>query len=356
MFRKKPVSVKFLKILLLAIWGLFIVFWVTIILMVRWYNTNIMRPLDTQQMDGRTFNVAKGSSWDDVADQLYEEDLIKNARALKWYVRFNDVDNVHAGSFELNPAMSAREIVEVLTSAVEADVKITIYPEQNLKEIGESLVEQGFSLHDSQAALDIQNYRDHYLVKEVIPKGEYASLEGYIMPETFYVNQFNAESAQEVIKQSLDLFVENLTPQMKDNLKKSFDSLHEAVIMASIVELEADPVYRAQVAQVFLKRFAIGERLGSDVTFIYIAELENRRPDVKDPSPYNTRLHHGLPPGPISNVTRDSLLAVANPSKTDYLFFLVGDDEQMYFNHTYEEHQADIQKYCQVKCRSPRSS
>ena len=350
----KEVSLSYMKIILAIAWVFFIAFLVVLSLIVRWYNVNTIRPLDVQKTDAQVFTVPKGSTWDETADKLEEEGLIRDSRALKWYIRLNNVENVHAGSFEISPSHSAREIVDILTSVVEANVEITIYPEHNLRELRDSLVDQGFSLRDAQAALDIQNYSDHYLVKEIIPAGPHASLEGYIMPETFAVNQFNRESAQDVIRQSLDIFVENLTSEIEGRLSKNFRSVHEGVILASIVELEAEPIYRAKVAQVFIKRLKEGETLGSDVTFIYVAKVEGRQPDVNDPSPYNTRVHAGLPPGPISNVTRDSLLAVANPAATTYSFFLIGDDDQMYFNYTYEEHLADIQKYCQIKCRTPR--
>ena len=353
MFKIQTTRFNFLKFLLILVWVLFVGFIFSLILIIRWYNINTIRPLDSQKTSQQVFTVAKGSSWDAIADKLASENLIRDAQALKWYVRLNNVENVHAGSFELSPSLSTREIVDILTSVVEANVKVTIYPEHNLTEIQSSLVQQGFSRQAAQAALDISNYQDHYLVREIIPSGPYASLEGYIMPETFAVNQFNAESAQDIIRQALDGFHKNLTPALRADLQRNFNSIHEAVILASIVELEAAPLYRPQVAQVFLHRLRTDNRLDSDVTFVYVAKVEAKQPDVNDPSLYNTRLHYGLPPGPISNVSRASLLAVAQPAATDYFYFLVGDDGQMYFNRTYEEHVTDIELYCQVNCQPP---
>ena len=67
-------------------------------------------------------------------------------------------------------------------------------------------------------------------------------------------------------------------------------------------------------------------------------------------SPYNTRLHTGLPPGPVSNPGESALVATANPADTDYLFFLTGDDGMMYYSHTDAEHQENIANHCQELC------
>ena len=90
--------------------------------------------------------------------------------------------------------------------------------------------------------------------------------------------------------------------------------------------------------------------LGSDVTAHYGAVLAGKSPSVKYDSPYNTRIHTGLTPTPISTVSDSSLKAVAYPSNTDWLFFVSGDDGTTHFEHTNEEHQADAQQYCHKLC------
>jgi UPF0755 protein len=118
-----------------------------------------------------------------------------------------------------------------------------------------------------------------------------------------------------------------------------------------MVEQEAsNPADRAQVAQVFLSRIKQNMPLGSDVTAFYGARLAGQSPNVNYDSPYNTRLHPGLPPGPISNVTESSLQAVAHPAGTDWLYFVAGDDGNVHFSHTLEEHQALTQQYCHKLC------
>jgi len=67
-------------------------------------------------------------------------------------------------------------------------------------------------------------------------------------------------------------------------------------------------------------------------------------------SPYNTLIHAGLPPSPISTVSLSSLNAAAHPASTDWLYFVAGDDGTTYFSHTFAEHDALAQKYCHKLC------
>jgi UPF0755 protein len=91
--------------------------------------------------------------------------------------------------------------------------------------------------------------------------------------------------------------------------------------------------------------------LQSDVTAFYGAILANQKPTVSYESPYNTYMHLGLPPTPISNVSITALNAVAHPAATDWLYFVAGDDHKTtYFAHTLAEHQANISQYCQKSC------
>ena len=78
-----------------------------------------------------------------------------------------------------------------------ANLEVTIYPEQRLDQVEDSLIEQGFEPFDVQIAIQTKNYREHPVMEFIPLDGD---LEGYIAPETFAVNQFNADSAEDVIR------------------------------------------------------------------------------------------------------------------------------------------------------------
>lgn len=90
--------------------------------------------------------------------------------------------------------------------------------------------------------------------------------------------------------------------------------------------------------------------LGSDVTYHYAADKLGVEPSPSLESPYNTRIHKGLPPGPIATPGLSALMAVADPASGDYLYFLSGDDDKTYYAKTEQEHQANIENHCKIKC------
>lgn len=262
--------------------------------------------------------------------------------------------SLQAGVFELSPSNYASEIASILSSALQANIYVTLLPAQHLKEIEASLIEQGFAPLDTQQALQAGNYSNHRLMR-FINQGEEGTLEGYLAPESFAVDQFNDAAAERLVRQSLDVFADYLTEEIQEAISshEELDTVHQGIILASILEKEVPPEDRAQAAQIFLKRLRLGMKLEADTTFIYAAEIEGGSISVNNPSRYNTRVHFGLPPGPISNVSRSSLRAVAFPAEGEYLYFLSGDDGRTYFNETYEGHLEDIENHCVMNCQTP---
>jgi UPF0755 protein len=112
----------------------------------------------------------------------------------------------------------------------------------------------------------------------------------------------------------------------------------------------SNPSDQTQVAQVFLTRLHDNMDLGSDVTADYGAILAGQLPSVNYDSPYNTRLHPGLPPTPISNVNAQELNAAAHPASTSWLYFVAGDDGKTYFSQTLQQQQANVAEYCHKLC------
>ena len=137
-------------------------------------------------------------------------------------------------------------------------------------------------------------------------------------------------------------------------------TLREGIILASIIQKEANPNDMPGVSQVFQNRIRIGMALGSDVTASYAADLTDPNREtlidnlsiLANESLYNTRIHTGLTPGPISSPSVSALLAVANPdgAHAHDLYFLTGDDGVMYYSDTEAGHQQNIYDHCQEMC------
>jgi UPF0755 protein len=253
-----------------------------------------------------------------------------------------------AGSYEVNPSMSVPEIAELLTSGNVATDLITILPAQRLDQLRDYFIKAGYSENEVDFALDPKQYSGHPALAQKPPL---ASLEGYLYPESF--QRSTTTPLKVIIEASLDQMNIAISEELKRVFAERNLSVHDAVILASIVEREVSSSEdRVKVAQVFLKRYEMGMMLGSDPTALFGAQLLGIEPSVFADTPYNTRLYTGLPPGPINNVSEASLRAIAYPADTDFLYFVSGDDGKTYFSKTLEEHESLTREHCIELCRS----
>lgn len=170
------------------------------------------------------------------------------------------------------------------------------------------------------------------------------SLEGYLYPDTYRFARKN--KAPDVVAAMVKRF-----HQEAHQIGLTSD-VHRIVTMASIVEKEtAVPDERPLVAGVFYNRLSQHMALDTDPTVIYAALLANRyrgtiyASDLKYSSPYNTYRNQGLPPGPIANPGKDSLLAAMHPTHTDYLYFVSDNQGHHRFSKSLEEHQRNVAEY-----------
>jgi len=295
------------------------------------------------------FTVPKGASVPEVAGSLKEKGLIRSTWAFEWYFRTNNLQQyLQAGTYSLRPSLNVSEIADVLTQGKIATDLVTIVPGARLDQIRQSLIEKyGFSQADVDEALKPEHYANH---PALVDKPVGANLEGYLYPESF---QKTADTnPQTIITASLDQMQKHLTPDLRAGIVRQGLTVHQGVILASIIEQEvSNPEDKKTVAQVFLRRLREDRLLESDATASYGAILAGQDASSRFDSAYNTYTHPGLTPTPISNVNSSSLEAVANPSNTDYLYFVAGDDGKTYFSRTLKEHEALTRQHCTRLCQ-----
>jgi UPF0755 protein len=180
---------------------------------------------------------------------------------------------------------------------------------------------------------------------------EAASLEGYLMPETY---QFYWQmDEQEIIRDFVKEFRKFYTDSLEGYVGKMGKTTREILTIASIVEGEAAvDSERAIIAGVFYNRLRKGMKLEADPTIQFIIEDGPRRVLYRDltlDSPYNTYLYSGLPPAPINNPGKKSILAAINPARHNFLYFVSDGEGGHIFSKTYEEHQRAVQKYRRLR-------
>ena len=318
---------------------------VGVVTAVRWYD-DALKPLSTTAKR-ITVAIPSGATANSIGDQLVSAGVIKNATAFYWYAKLSgQLGNLKAGTYLFSPNQSVSAIVAQIASGKVGTYNLTILPGKTLADIKDEMIADGFSASDIDQAF-VANY-DSPLLKD---KPADVNLEGYIFPDTYQID--TTTTVQQLLNLTFADFYHRL---QSDNLIQKLASkgfnVHQAITLASVIEQEANTLAdRRQVAQVFEKRLDIGMPLGSDVTFIYAAKQLGVTPDPTLDSPYNTRIHIGLPPGAISNFTLDALQAIANPAPGNYLFFVAGDDGTMHFAQTEAEHNANVAKYCIKLCQ-----
>lgn len=309
-----------------------------------WYTDNL-KPLSSSQQV-IYFTVALGESRDRIADKLEQQKLIKSATAFKNYIRTNEIQNLQAGTYALSPSLSVQEIVAKMVRGDVAKNLLTILPAKRLDQIQDAFIKEGYSPTEIEDAFNPGAYRGHPALSS-LPAG--ASLEGYLYPDSF--QKITGTPASTIVRQSLDEMNKHLTPDIINGFGRQGLSTYQGVTLASIVLQETDdPKYQSTVAQVFLTRIKRNMLLQSDPTADYASAIAGQPKDLKIVSPYNTYTSPWPIPGPISNVTKEALNAVVNPSQTDYLYFVTGDDGVFHFTHTLDQHEEAVRRYCTRQC------
>ena len=309
------------------------------------------------------FAVEKGDTLDQVTSKLYELNLIEDKLVFEVYAKYVKLTDFKVGAFRLDYGYDVKTILSTLVDAskiVPSDVVVTIIPGDWAKQIAvkmtaqmnKTTAEDLMALWNDEAY--IRSLMDEYsvLTEEIFEnKGVRVLLEGYLMPETYFMNP-NASA------DSLTRRVLNQTQKVYDENKALFDafgmSIHDAITLASVVQFEAGLVEDMKmISQVFLNRMAINMPLQSSVTVCYaLYEYDSWKDcesfdNQKIDSPYNTYLYRGLPIGPITNPSKQALLATIQPTANDYYFFLadIYGDGKVYYAKTYTEHLQNEEKY-----------
>jgi UPF0755 protein len=333
-------------------WRLLIAFGLLAVLLIgatvaiwRFYSANLL-PVSKNGAT-QTVTIESGSTPTAIADLLHDKKLIRNAWTFERYVQSEGVAQyLQAGTYTLSPTQSVSGIVAQLTHGKVTTKLVTILPGQRLDQIKKSLINDGFSEADVTAALQASKYEGNAALVDK-PVGN--NLEGYLYPDSF--QRTNSTKVSAIIQESIAEMQSNLTPDIRAAFAKQGLSVYQGIILASIVTQEvSNQSDRAQAAQVFLKRLKIGMSLGSDVTALYGSRLAGQGDSLGYDTPYNTRIHTGLPPSPISNVDKGALQAVAHPASTDWLYFVAGDNGTTYFSTTLQQHEAYTQQYCHKLC------
>lgn len=303
-----------------------------------------------------SYSLKSGRNASDVGRDLQKLGVIRSGRQFELLVSLMGLqDRLSAGDFVLNKNSSAVGLVGELTVRDAVTVVRVTFPEGlRMEEMADLAAKAGFGSRqqflDAVAAATLPSE-----LAANLPAG--AGLQGYLFPDTYILPA--GSTAAQLVALMIKTLDRRFTPELRAAAASNGLNTHQAITLASVVEREAARAEeRPVIAAVFYNRIAAGDRLGADPTVQFAAALDPKSvvksgwwkkeltiDDLENPSKYNTRLFAGLPPGPIACPGLASLVAVANPEKTDYYYF-VADAKKADGSHVFAvslaEHQRNI--------------
>jgi UPF0755 protein len=312
------------------------------------YHLNDLDSPVSQSQEVFSLEVNQGDSAAAVVSKLESSGLIEDGTLLRNYLHYRGLDiSIEAGGYVLTGDMSVREIAEALQRAEIRDRSLTVVEGWRREQIAQALDEADLGIRYADFLQASSSVRVEY--SSIIDLSASSSLEGFLFPDTYSID--TDMTAEELVISMLENFNKRVTSELRLGFSDRGLSLHQAVILASIVEREAVvPAERELIASVFLNRLSMGMKLEADPTVQFALGQQPdggwwKAPlsltDLEIDSPYNTYLYAGLPTGPICNPGLESLRAVAFPASTNYLYFRAQCDGsgRHFFAETFEEHQ-----------------
>ncbi|MGE5380397.1 MAG: endolytic transglycosylase MltG [Methylocystaceae bacterium] len=290
--------------------------------------------------------VSANATTTQVALMLESKGLIKNQQSFLLYARLKGYDGkIKAGTYDLGPAMTVQEIIQILVQGRETQTKITFPEGYTLEQMASLLADRKIVTRAEFWAAAQKDYPYDFL--DGIPRGE-KYLEGFLYPDTYYLPP--GSSAEDIINIMLKRFGKEWHGSLAKLLPQApYKDPSKLVTIASMIERET--IYaseRPRVAGVIYNRLKDGMPLQVDATVLYALGTHKETVTYKDlevKSPYNTYRVKGLPPGPIAAPGLTSLKAAMAPEKHQYYYYVAKGDGHHYFSKTFAEHKRAIAKY-----------
>lgn len=271
--------------------------------------------------------IAEGMTISEIAEFLKERAVVKSSTYLYGLIlKKYDGAYVQAGTYTFEKPLTAVEVASAITE-------------------GEYLTPpRSITLPEGFRARDIYSFLPDDF--ERIPLSSFEENEGYLFPDTYFISP---DMSAEELKELLLATAHKRQAGIIENFSTTSLSYKEIIILASLIEREAkDYESKRMVSGILQNRLNRGMPLQVDAVFDYILDKESSELTLDDlalDSPFNTYTHIGLPPHPISNPGEESIQAVLDPIKSDYVYYLTSDDGEFHYAKTFEEHKRNKAKY-----------
>ena len=310
------------------------------LLAIAWFANALLQPFKGDGGEAVRVTIPQGYTLAQIANRLEQNGVIDDAGFFQLRARLDGASSeLRPGSYELRKDMSFAAALDALRAGVPPNVVQVAIPE------GLSRAEIRPLTKGLRGDYVRATRRSSKLAPADYGAEGATSLEGFLFPATFELKK--GRSVRRLVDEQLAHFKRNFAKVDLSFAKRKKLTAYDVLIIASLIEREAMVAKeRPLIASVIYNRLRDSIPLGIDATVRFVTgnwKRPLRQSELANPSPYNTRVHAGLPPGPIGNPGLDSIKAAARPAKSNYLFYVVKVDSCG--EHKFAETDAEFQAY-----------
>ena len=305
-----------------------------------WILADGYRPY-LRSMTPTSVEISPGTSTWRIAQQLEEAGAIRSSQTFLWLHSLRPRQTLKAGEYSFDLPASTVAVLQKLVLGITSNARLTVPEGLNRFDIANLVETEGFASREEF----LKASEDTSLIADLDPDAP--NLEGYLFPDTYQLPHHvrGARIVTAMVNRFRQVYSSLLMPDVERPVR-------QIVTMASMVEQEtANEEERQLVASVFYNRLRLGIPLQCDPTVIYAAILDHtydgkiHQSQLASSSPYNTYTHSGLPPGPIANPGKASLLAALHPASSKFLYFVANPEGNHTFSKNLPAHNLAVSLY-----------
>jgi uncharacterized YceG family protein len=316
-----------------------------------WFLISLFQPFGGSGKGDVTVTVPQGASVGEIGDILAGKGVVSHSFFFELRARLGGHSgDLKPGVYQLKKDMSYSAALDALTKGVAPNVVRVVIPEGKARR---EIAPLTGGLKGSYLAASV---RSPYLNPRRYGARHARNLEGFLFPASYQLKK--GASVRTLVKDQLQAFRQNFSKVNLSYARKKNLTPYDVLTIASMVEREAEVAKdRPLIASVIYNRLHDHIPLGIDSTLRYALNdwtKPLRVSQLASPSPYNTRNHQGLPPGPIGNPGLASIRAAAHPARTGFLFFVVkpcGNGAHV-FSKTNAQFQRDSARYNAARAKN----
>ena len=340
-----------------------------------WVKSSL-EPINTEATKTIQVEIPEGSSTKEIANILFENDLIKNATVFYYFSKIKSYNNFQSGFYNLSQSMSVDDLAKALqesgtpTAQEEPAGKVLIVEGYTLTQIANSVTlnaktddktdktpftsEEFLATVTNQEFIDrmVATYPNLFASLPAADSGVIYRLEGYLFPAVY--DYYDDTTIEDLVEQMISTTDARLQPYYEAIANKNL-TVNEVLTLASLVEKEGSTDEdRRNIASVFFNRLNAEMPLQSNIAILYaqgklgeeITLAEDTNIDTSIESPFNIYWRVGLMPGPVNSPSLSAIEAVLNANATDYYYFVADvTTGTVYFANTIEEHDQNVATY-----------